>query len=212
MFTDIADVINIPPPNPSVGTEDATTLDSPDATREHIPTLIEPGNPRFEMNFIPGAASDDAVVAWLYARSTKNVRITYQDGATVIFAAFVTGLETAAPIDGRMTATVSLQITGRPVRAAAAAPANIILPAVSGIAQVGETLTALEGTWSGAPVFTYQWQENDSGWANLVGAVNRTYDPVVGVVGNPLRVIVTGTNLTGAASATSGPTADVLAE
>jgi len=38
-----------------------------------------------------------------------------------------------------------------------------------------------------------------------------TYVPVVGEVGNPLRVVVTGTNNNSAVSATSGATANVIA-
>jgi hypothetical protein len=82
---------------------------------------------------------------------------------------------------------------------------------VSGIAQVTHVLTALEGVWTGAPTFTYQWQEDDSGWANISGATGKTYTVAVGILGNPIRVIVTGTNSEGSASATSQPTADVIA-
>ena len=92
------------------------------------------------------------------------------------------------------------------------APENTVLPAISGIAQVGQTLTALEGSWTGAPSFTYQWEEDDGGWAEISGATNRTYVPVVGNVGNALRVVVTGTNSEGSESATSAQTAEVLAE
>ncbi len=97
--------------------------------------------------------------------------------------------------------------------APASAPANLFLPSISGIAQVGQTLTALEGSWSNNPSsFQYQWQENDGGWGNISGAINKTYTPIVGEVGNPLRVIVTAINGTGNASATSAPTADVIAD
>lgn len=96
---------------------------------------------------------------------------------------------------------------------ALAAPANLVLPSISGIAQVGETLTAIEGSWSNNPTsYQYQWQENDSGWADIAGAISKTYDPVVGNVGNPLRVVVTAVNGAGNASATSGETGAVLAE
>ena len=95
----------------------------------------------------------------------------------------------------------------------AVAPVNTLLPSISGIAQVGETLTALNGSWTNDPTsFTYQWQEDDSGWANISGATGKTYGPVVGEVGNALRVIVTAVNGAGGTPATSGATAVVLAE
>lgn len=94
----------------------------------------------------------------------------------------------------------------------AVAPANTLLPSISGIAQVGQTLTAIEGVWTGNPSYTYQWQEDDGGgWTPIGGATSKTYIPVVGSVGNPLRVVVTGTNAAGATQATSAATADVIA-
>lgn len=95
--------------------------------------------------------------------------------------------------------------------AEAGAPANALLPSISGIAQVGQTLTAIEGVWSGAPVFSYQWQELDGTWGDIGGATGRTYEVGAGVEGNALRVIVTGANTSGSAAANSAPTAAVLA-
>lgn len=93
------------------------------------------------------------------------------------------------------------------------APVNTLLPSIAGIAQQGETLTALDGYWSNDPTsFTYQWQEDDTGWANIDGATGKTFTPAAGQVGNPLRVIVTAVNGAGSTSATSGATADTLAE
>lgn len=93
------------------------------------------------------------------------------------------------------------------------APVNTLLPSIAGIAQQGETLTALDGSWSNDPTsFTYQWQEDDTGWANIDGATGKTFTPAAGQVGNPIRVIVTAVNGAGSTSATSGATADTLAE
>ncbi|MFC5385191.1 hypothetical protein ACFPLB_04325 [Aquamicrobium segne] len=94
-----------------------------------------------------------------------------------------------------------------------AAPVNTLLPSISGVVQQGETLTALTGVWSNDPTsFTYQWQEDDSGWADISGATGKTFVPAAGQVGNPLRVVVTAINGAGSTSATSGATADTLAE
>jgi len=97
---------------------------------------------------------------------------------------------------------------------AGSAPAMLTGAAISGTAQVGQTLTAYNGTWSGHPShYTYQWQVDDGGGYDpvAVGGTGKTYVPVVGEVGNPLRVIVTAHNATGTASSTSNPTPDVIA-
>lgn len=91
---------------------------------------------------------------------------------------------------------------------ALAAPTNTTLPAISGIAQTGQVLTAYEGVWTGAPTFTYQWQHDTAGnntFTNIAGATNRTFTAVAGDVGNKLRVQVTGTNAAGATPAASAP-------
>ena len=95
------------------------------------------------------------------------------------------------------------------------APASTVLPAISGTAQQGQTLTADNGTWSNSPTgFAYQWQRCDTGGANCAdigGATNSTYTLVAGDVGKTIRVVVTATNAFGSTSATSSQTAVVQA-
>lgn len=90
------------------------------------------------------------------------------------------------------------------------APANTVTPAITGTAQVGQTLTASGGTWTGvsAPTLSYQW--NADGTA-IDGATDTTYVPVAGDVGAAITVAVTGRNWKGEASATSAATAAVIA-
>jgi hypothetical protein len=92
--------------------------------------------------------------------------------------------------------------------AAQSAPTNTTLPAMSGIVQTGHILTAYEGVWTGAPVFTYQWQHDTGGnhtFTDISAATARTFTAVVGDVGNALRVVVTGTNGAGNAASQSAP-------
>ncbi|HEX3706519.1 MAG TPA: hypothetical protein VHV76_07785 [Mycobacteriales bacterium] len=101
-------------------------------------------------------------------------------------------------------------------------PVNSVLPTVTGTTFVGSTLTGHNGTWTGAPnapAFTYQWQRCDSSGANcssIPGATAITYTPPVGAppsssadLGKTLRLVVTGTNADGHASATSAATAPI---
>lgn len=88
------------------------------------------------------------------------------------------------------------------------APANSIVPAITGTAKVGETLTSSTGTWSGSPVYTRQWL---AGGVAIPGATATTYVPVAGDVGKAITVRVTATNAKGNNSIVSAPTAAVVA-
>jgi hypothetical protein len=91
-------------------------------------------------------------------------------------------------------------------------PVNSGLPAIEGSAEVRHLLTATPGSWTGypAPIFSYQWEKcTEAGCAHISGATTKTYAATKEVVGATLRVTVTGTNATGAASATSAATAVV---
>jgi len=94
---------------------------------------------------------------------------------------------------------------GRP-----AAPVSTAAPAITGTAQVGQTLTSTTGTWTGkpAPVLTRQW---NAGGVAIAGATGATYVPVAGDVGKTITVTVTGRNWRGSASRTSSATAAVIA-
>ena len=93
------------------------------------------------------------------------------------------------------------------------APVNTSLPTVSGVPQVGQTLTAGTGSWTGSPTsFSFQWQRCDAGGANCVdipGATSGTYALAGADVGSTIRVAVTARNSVGEATAFSAPTAVV---
>ncbi|HST25923.1 MAG TPA: hypothetical protein VLJ76_08020 [Gaiellaceae bacterium] len=102
------------------------------------------------------------------------------------------------------------------VVAAPKAPANTVPPTISGAPQLGQTLTANPGTWSGPGPITlsYQWRRCDQFGGNcgfIAGALSQTYVPGSADVGHALRVRVTARNPFGSTSATSVPTAAVSA-
>jgi putative cell wall-binding protein len=73
----------------------------------------------------------------------------------------------------------------------AAADLGAGTPAISGTAQVGQTLTATAGTWSPTSVaLAYQWKANG---AAIDGATHSTYTLTAAVVNTKITVEVTGT-------------------
>jgi predicted secreted protein len=89
---------------------------------------------------------------------------------------------------------------------------NTVAPAVTGTAQVGETLTTTLGTWVGSPSLARQWQANDgTGWVAISGATGATYTIDVAYLGDTIRCRVTGTTAYGTAVAYSNSTVPVIA-
>jgi hypothetical protein len=97
--------------------------------------------------------------------------------------------------------------------ATSVAPVNTAPPTITGTAQVGQTLTAGNGTWSNTPTsFAYQWLRCNAGGNSCVTVANgtqKTYTLVGADATHTMRVRVTATNADGSASAQSDQTAVV---
>jgi thermitase len=95
--------------------------------------------------------------------------------------------------------------TGQVAAALVSAPANSVLPTLSGNPTVGDTLNVSTGTWSGTPSYSYQWQSSANGtsWVDVAGATAPAYTVTSVQVGKYLRAVVTATNSGGAVSASS---------
>lgn len=88
-------------------------------------------------------------------------------------------------------------------------PANTVPPSITPAAtpNVGDTLSLTSGTWTGyGYTTTYQWKR---GGTAIAGATASTYKLVLADVGQTITCSVTRTNIRGAATATTSPTAAV---
>ena len=93
------------------------------------------------------------------------------------------------------------------------APVNTAVPTITGTPQVGQTLTAGNGTWTNTPTsFAYQWLRCNGGGnacVNVPNGTQKTYTLVGADATHTMRVRVTATNADGSASAQSDQTAVV---
>ena len=123
------------------------------------------------------------------ADHTMRVRVT------------ATNVDGSSSSESAQTAAVAAATTTTP------APKNTAVPTISGTAKVGETLTAIPGSWSGSPTsYAYQWQRCDADVAscfNVVGSTATTYGVQAGDLGYRLRVVVTAKNAGGSSAANS---------
>lgn len=129
--------------------------------------------------------------------------------------ALLTEFEESSEARGRYTFSGTLIFDGKPVwTALPAAPAYSVAPSFTGTLEVGETLTAVDGTWSGSPTFTYQWERSPNGangWTAISGATAGTYIADAADENQFLRVRVVATNAGGSTIATSASRGPVTA-
>jgi hypothetical protein len=136
--------------------------------------------------------------------TSKTYKLTTDDvGHTLLL------LVTAANSDGKSTANShpSAVVSGSD------APRNTQRPAVSGTAQVGETLKVSQGEWTGGVrTFDYQWiqcDENGSHCSDVQGATASSYGVRSADSGKTLRARVTAENLAGKSNVTTDRTAQI---
>ena len=82
-------------------------------------------------------------------------------------------------------------------------------PSITGTTQVGQTLAAQPGTWTGTVrSFSYQWQRCatvGAACATIAGAAGPSYVLTPGEIGFTVRLVVTALGVTAAGSATTAP-------
>ena len=115
-FTAMAEVTNITPPHADVDQVDVTHMQSPNRYREFIDGLIDAGECSFDINFVPGNATDDRLFELLGlptgVTNARNCRISFPNGTTWSFLGTLTGYEPDVPTDDKMTATVTFKVSG----------------------------------------------------------------------------------------------------
>lgn len=122
VLTELGEIVSVSPPNPQTADIDATHMQSPNRRKEYIAGLIEDGTGTFEMNYIPGSATDTLIQAAQTAGTTRNYKIVLPvaDGSfwRITGACIVKGYDRNTPIADRMTATLTVRFTGASVEAA----------------------------------------------------------------------------------------------
>lgn len=114
----IGKITNFTPPSASRDIVDVTNSDSPNFAREFIAGLIDYGEASAEMIWDLGTTSDILLRTLLTERTPRTWRASfsqYTPAKTITFTAFLTGYEPDAPLEDKMTASITLKVTGAPV-------------------------------------------------------------------------------------------------
>lgn len=123
VLTKLGEVTGISLPNAQTEEVEATHFGSPDRRREYISGLIDDGEGSFEMNYVPGSATDTLIRAAQASGLARGYKIVIPDGADtweITGDCIVRGYERNVPIDDRMTATLTVRFTGASTEAAGA--------------------------------------------------------------------------------------------
>lgn len=112
-LVDLGEITNITPPSETTDVIDATHMQSPGRFREFILGLSDGGDSTFDMNFVPGSASEDIIIAARASQLAVACQIQFPNAVTWDFDALVTGYEPDVPVDDKMTVAVTLKVTGQ---------------------------------------------------------------------------------------------------
>ena len=119
VFTAVAEVADIQGPSFAKEAIEVTHHGSPNGWRERISGLKDGGEVTLTLNFLPQDASQDVdtgLLSQLYGDDVNNYQIILpdDDATTITFGAVVTGFTVAEPVDDKLSADVTLMITGEP--------------------------------------------------------------------------------------------------
>lgn len=120
---EIAEVTNIGGPKLARDSIEVTHHKSPEMWREKIKGLKDGGEVSMDLNFMPFNSTHNAAMGLLQDFSDDQTistwTLTFPDsGATTwTFPAFVSGFEPSEPFDDKLSASVTLTVSGKPTLA-----------------------------------------------------------------------------------------------
>jgi len=117
-FVDVAEIIDVSGPGFSRDTIDVSHSGSPNHYREFIAGFKDGGEVTLTMNMTQ--ADYTSFLAKFDSDAANNFKITIPDSnfttlPTILFSGIVTGVETEYSIEDKVTANVTIKVTGKPV-------------------------------------------------------------------------------------------------
>ena len=113
-YDDVAEVTSVKPPSYARDAIDATHMQSPNSFREYIAGLMDAGEVSLTINYVP--STSDVIIAAMTA-GAGNFQITMPNSVKFQFAGIVTAYEPDAPLDDKMSASITIKVSGKPVLA-----------------------------------------------------------------------------------------------
>lgn len=113
-FTTVAEIKNLTGPQRQQSIIEVTHMESPNAYREYIASLLDAGEVTYDMNFT-NVTSQQNIIADLENRVTRNFQIVFVTAAGTVtydFAALVTKFDHSFSMEAAIAAAVTMKVTG----------------------------------------------------------------------------------------------------
>lgn len=115
-FTAVAEVHNISGPSISRDSIETTHHGSTAGFREYLPGLRDGGEVTIDLNWDHGSGANHSA---LYndidtGTANGNYQVEFPDATVFEFSGHVTAFDVTAPIDDRLTASVTFKVSGQP--------------------------------------------------------------------------------------------------
>lgn len=118
VFMDIAEIIDLTPPNMSRDEIDVSNHDSSDGYKEYIPGWRDGGEVAVRANWLPTNTTHDATTGMLASFNNDdahNWRIVLPNNLlTIPLRGFLTAFEPDLPIEEQGDLTMTIKVTGKP--------------------------------------------------------------------------------------------------
>lgn len=121
VFTDVAEVLDFDGPSLAKETNEVTHHSQGDKWRRFISGLRDGGEVSFDINFRPDdedthGVGDTGLIGILDTDDMKEWRITFPDDSETKweFEGTVTGFNPSNPVEGAMTASITIKVSGKP--------------------------------------------------------------------------------------------------
>ena len=120
--TAIAEVLDISGPNLSRATIDATSHGSTGGWKEYLAGVKDGGEVSFTVQYVPTNSTHDAstgLLSLLDDTTPSTFSLVFPDSGstTWTFNGWVTAFHPSAPVEGKLTAAVTIKVTGQPTLA-----------------------------------------------------------------------------------------------
>ena len=116
VYFKLGEVTNLPPPNQSADSQEATHMESPGGVREFTPGLIDPGDQQLDLNYIAGNQTEEFVLNWMAARERRATRMTLRNGRRFSYQSFQTGWSPTGSLGDKRTASLGIKVSGQIAR------------------------------------------------------------------------------------------------